>query len=94
MIFGSHATGWFTKGVKAINERELILKNKHILRPDRVVIGQDEIMVIDFKFGVERKEYIKQIQTYCNTINEMGRYNKPVKGYIWYPILGKIHSLE
>lgn len=86
--------GWFAKGVKAINERELILKNKQILRPDRVVIGEDEIMVIDFKFGVERKEYIKQIQTYCNTINDMGRYNKAIKGYIWYPILGKIVSLE
>ena len=85
--------GWFNKGTTVISEREIILKDKSIIRPDRVVVTKDEISVIDFKFGAERKEYLTQVEQYCQAISEMG-YKHSVKGYLWYPNLQKIVALD
>ena len=85
--------GWFGNNVRSIVEREIVLPNGKIMRPDRVVIKDNEISVIDYKFGAERDEYIKQVTEYCNIIRSMG-YGTPVKGYLWYPKLAKIISVD
>ncbi len=84
---------WFKKGIHTVVEREMILPDKRVLRPDRVVMGKNEISVIDYKFGTERSEYTEQITEYCNIIRSMG-YDSLVKGYLWYPKLAKIISVD
>ena len=42
-------------------------------RPDRVMIGNNEVIVADYKFGeLEDSKHIRQIQHYIQTIRQMG----------------------
>ena len=52
------------------------------LRPDRVMIKDDKVVVVDFKFGNTKPDYIRQVQGYMNLFLQMG-YQK-VEGYLWY----------
>lgn len=55
-------------------------------RPDRVMIGKDETIVVDFKFGSPHPEYEDQIKQYMYTLNKMKYPN--VKGFLWYVLEG------
>ena len=58
-------------------------------RPDRVIIGPDgRAVVIDFKFGREREEYMHQVQEYMDLLRKMGY--QQVEGHIWYVYSNKI----
>ncbi|MDO4691959.1 MAG: UvrD-helicase domain-containing protein [Porphyromonadaceae bacterium] len=62
-------------------------------RPDRVMIYPDgSAEVLDYKFGKLRWQYHKQLKTYMDLLRRMG-YN-PVQGYVWYPIDGRIDTIE
>ena len=49
--------------------------------------GSDAV-VVDFKFGKHKEEYIRQVREYAHLLREMGYEN--VKGYIWYVYSNKI----
>ena len=51
-------------------------------RPDRVVLGGDATMIIDFKFGQEKDSYLRQVGNYVSIYRKMGYPD--VKGYLWY----------
>ncbi len=53
-----------------------------ILKPDKVFINNEEIVVIDFKTGKAVPEYIDQVQSYCKAANLL--FNKPVRGYLYF----------
>lgn len=53
-----------------------------VRRPDRVMMKDDETIVVDFKFGKKKEEYHTQVREYISLLNEMGHPN--VKGYLWY----------
>lgn len=73
---------WFSEEWEVKNEISVLSFNSSTLRPDRVMIKNDEVVVVDYKFGSESNSYIKQIQRYVNLIKQMG-YSK-VTGYLWY----------
>jgi ATP-dependent helicase/nuclease subunit A len=74
---------WFSGKWKVYNERDILMSDGHIRRPDRVMIMDDEIVVIDYKFGVSRlREYQLQMSEYITLIRKMGYRN--VKGYLCY----------
>lgn len=51
-------------------------------RPDRVIFNGQEVFVLDYKFGAERKEsYIWQVRSYMKLYRQLGY--KP-KGAVWY----------
>jgi ATP-dependent helicase/nuclease subunit A len=80
---------WFSNNRKVITEKDIILPDGSLRRPDRVLIKDDSVIVIDYKFGmIESSEYITQIREYSHYLNEMG-YNK-IESYIWYINKGKI----
>lgn len=80
---------WFAPESRIINETEILQQKGTFLRPDRVVISDGEVSVIDYKFGnIERKSYHKQVDRYVSLIKEMGFTQ--VKGYIWYIELKKV----
>ncbi|HAN19417.1 MAG: hypothetical protein A2X13_01965 [Bacteroidetes bacterium GWC2_33_15] len=82
---------WFSDKWLVKPEREILLKNGKIARPDRVLIGKEKIIVIDYKFGEQEEEkHYKQVRTYMDIIKEM--HNKPVEGYLWYVDLGIIKA--
>lgn len=74
---------WFSPQVRVLNETDIIIPDKSIKRPDRIVIDGEKVIVIDYKFGkVERSIYHTQVSRYMQCMRDMG-YNQ-VEGYIWY----------
>ena len=61
----------------------------NFIRPDRVMINDDGVVVIDYKFGelIESK-YVKQVERYVKSIRDMGYTN--VQGYLFYVKLRKV----
>ena len=83
------AAGWFTHDCEIINEREILLPDGSRIRPDRVIVSNDVVRVIDYKFGQsEENKYLKQIRYYCYMLEKMGILR--VEGYIWYVKFGRI----
>ena len=39
-------------------------------------------VVVDFKFGMRKKEHADQVRTYMRLLREMG--HPAVEGYLWY----------
>jgi ATP-dependent exoDNAse (exonuclease V) beta subunit len=69
---------YFNTDVMIKNETEIItLKNgnRTILRPDRVVIQDDELIVIDYKTGERNIMHIEQISAYAEYFNQLGYEN-------------------
>lgn len=80
---------WYSGEYRVLNEVQILLPNSKFVRPDRVMISDDEVIVVDYKFGhKEEKKYIKQVKYYADQIRKMGYPN--VKGFISYITLGKV----
>lgn len=84
---------WYSGNYKVLNEVQILQPGGTFIRPDRVMLKDGEVIVIDYKFGEkEEKKYLKQVKNYMTQIKKMG-YNN-VKGYICYVVLGKITEIE
>lgn len=83
---------WFNGNYSLYNEASIIYRDGGTLqarRPDRVMIKPDgSAVIVDFKFGREREEYLHQVQEYMDLLHKMG-YPK-VEGHIWYVYSNKI----
>jgi ATP-dependent exoDNAse (exonuclease V) beta subunit len=79
------AKDWFSGDWEVINECS-ILQNTGVEvethRPDRVMVKDNNVIVVDFKFGKPENTHIEQVQGYMNLLSQMG-YQK-VEGYLWY----------
>ncbi|MBC3758385.1 UvrD-helicase domain-containing protein [Hyunsoonleella sp. SJ7] len=54
------------------NERDIISKEGIVLRPDRIVINEDnEAVIIDYKTGAENKHHKQQLQLYKDALEAM-----------------------
>ena len=76
---------WYSGKYRLFNECEIVYKENGIVqtrRPDRVMMKDDEVIVVDFKFGKRKPEYNDQVQGYMNLLAEMGYKN--ITGYLWY----------
>ena len=60
-------------------------------RPDRVMMKDDEVVVVDFKFGKKKPEYSTQVREYMFLLSEMGYAD--IKGYIWYVYSGELENV-
>jgi len=80
---------WYNGRYTVLNETQLLHPEWGFRRPDRVMIGNSEVIVADYKFGeVEDLKYIRQVQHYIRTIREMGFDN--VSGYLFYMRTGHL----
>lgn len=80
---------WYSNRYTVLNETQVLHPRMGLSRPDRVMIGTDEVIVADYKFGeVENRQYIRQVQRYMKTVEEMGF--RHVKGFVVYLKLGII----
>lgn len=80
------AQEWFGGNYTLFNETSIIYRDGGVIqnrRPDRVMIMPDgRAVVVDFKFGREKEDYMHQVQEYMDLLRKMGYPN--VQGYIWY----------
>ncbi len=80
---------WYSGEYRILNEVQILQPKGTFSRPDRVMIKEDEVVVIDYKFGEkEDRKYIRQVKYYTDQVRKMGYDN--VKGYICYIKLGKV----
>ena len=87
-VAGRH---WFDSGNTVFNELSIINTDGSVERPDRVVVREGETIVVDYKFGEERKYYAWQVRRYMKLLRQMG-YPR-VKGYLWYVKNQKIEEI-
>jgi hypothetical protein len=53
-----------------------------VLRPDRVIIDNDSVTIIDFKAGGKRDSHIKQMLQYKNAVKAMGY--RDIEAFLFY----------
>lgn len=79
--------GWYDGSWQLYSERDVIWMDNGVLRnkrPDRVMMRQGEIVVIDFKFGKPHARYNRQVKDYMQLLARMGYDPAQIKGYLWY----------
>ena len=81
---------WFGEWDTIRNENDIICNHTiGTRRPDRVMIKDNKAVVVDYKFGTEkRRSHQKQVANYIKLLKEMG-YDL-VEGYVWYLSMGEI----
>ena len=85
---------WYSGEWTLFNECAIIYKEKGILqtrRPDRVMMKDGQVVVVDFKFGKENPKYNKQVKGYMQLLTKMGYKN--ITGYLWYVDEEKIEKV-
>lgn len=85
---------WYSGQWTLFNECAIIYREKGILqtrRPDRVMMKNDQVVVVDFKFGKENPKYNKQVRGYMQLLAKMGYRN--ISGYLWYVDEEKIEKV-
>ena len=86
------AKEWFSGKYALFNEASIIFRDGGVLqtrRPDRVMVSPDgHAIVVDFKFGRDREEYLHQVSEYMELLRKMGYPS--VEGHIWYVYSNKI----
>ena len=81
--------GWFPEDPEQVlNESELIDTDGELYRPDRVVITDGRVSVIDFKFGEHHIGYERQVRRYAGIWRRMGYTD--VSAYLWYVHAGEV----
>lgn len=75
-----------------LNEQTLVISPFETLRPDKIILCGDEIIVLDFKTGDFKKKDQKQVENYMNYLHEI--YNLPVSGYLYYVSKNELVSVN
>jgi len=84
---------WYDSSCVVLNEADILFNNGLSKRPDRILIKNGKVTVVDYKFGErEEKKYTKQVKSYMELIRQIGY--KEVEGYIWYVELNKLDRVN
>ncbi len=65
---------YFKAGNLIYNEKDILLADGTIERPDRVVVNPTGVTILDYKTGKKNSRYQEQIEAYANAYRSMG-YN-------------------
>lgn len=89
---------WFSSRWTLFNECTILdydaaTDNVREHRPDRVMKDEKtgEVVIVDFKFGSPRPEYVEQVNRYKALTQNMGYPN--VKGYLWFVYSNRIEEV-
>jgi ATP-dependent helicase/nuclease subunit A len=83
--------GFFEIGLNIKNEAEIILQNGETIRPDRIILKDEQIIVIDYKTGRETENHKLQLEKYAEALLDMGYKN--VEKYLIYTEEMKVEKL-
>lgn len=84
---------WFNNGYRIMNESSIITKGGTMKRPDRVMIGKNEVIVIDYKFTNNHStKHIEQVKEYMTFIESIEKIN--TIGYVWYVLENEIIKVQ
>jgi ATP-dependent exoDNAse (exonuclease V) beta subunit len=63
---------YFSPRNTVLNEKTIIQKEGGLVKPDRMVIHNRELYLLDYKTGAHQSKYTTQLENYQNAIEEMG----------------------
>ncbi len=88
LLADTEIKNWFNGSYSVINERNILSGKNGLKRPDRIMFGENEVVVVDYKSGeTELDKYKYQLRGYISELRKCGYSN--VTGYIWYTKLNK-----
>ncbi|WP_207424533.1 UvrD-helicase domain-containing protein [Desertivirga brevis] len=80
------------KPYQSLNEQTIISGKGASYRPDKVLVGANEVVLIDFKFTEEPKpQHYKQVEAYKELLSEMGYTN--INAYLYYGYLKELKEV-
>lgn len=65
-------TEYFSNEVEVFNEREIVSIDGQIIIPDRLIIKNKKVIIIDYKTGSPDKKHKQQLLKYANVLGFMG----------------------
>jgi hypothetical protein len=78
-----------SQATESITEKNIIDAEGKMHRPDRVLITNDGVIILDYKFTLEESDnHIRQVDKYKELLLAMGYTN--VQSYLFYAITGKL----
>ncbi|QCE41308.1 UvrD-helicase domain-containing protein [Psychroserpens sp. NJDZ02] len=80
---------YYTENYTIYNERDIISKSGAIIRPDRLMIKDNDAIIIDYKTGLSDPKYQEQLENYADILKEMN-YNVSKKILIYINDIIKI----
>jgi ATP-dependent exoDNAse (exonuclease V) beta subunit len=78
----STASAWYSEQATTLCEREIVTADGTALRPDRVIVHSDRVVVVDYKTGKESPKHSEQVSNYKIQLQKM--YGLPVEGFLLY----------
>ena len=89
---------WFSGKYHLFNECNILVPNPDggkliIRRPDRVMMDDQHIIIVDFKFGSPKPEYHDQVREYARILQTM-HPDKQVEGWLWYVYKNKVEEVK
>ena len=60
-------------------------------RPDRVMMKNGQVIIVDFKFGKKNEAYNRQVREYMNLLSAMGYTH--VEGFLWYVFKNELEEI-
>jgi ATP-dependent helicase/nuclease subunit A len=73
---------WFSGNWEILNEAGILVPGYGERRPDRVMIRDGKVLVIDYKTGLPESRHAKQVESYMKLLTAMG-YTE-VTGFLLY----------
>lgn len=80
---------WFDEGWEVFAEKEILTKYGDTKIPDRVISNDEEVIVIDYKFGNKRPEHKRQVTRYLNLLEDIEK-NKKYSGFLLYADVNEV----
>ncbi len=91
-IIGSEVEEYFQKDSFAVfNEREIMTSEGGILRPDRMMVNDEEVVIIDYKTGIPDEKHEDQLRTYSRVLGELE--DKRISSFLIYFGMGEIRRV-
>lgn len=90
------ASHWFDTSWQVLAECDILtpLPAGEVMqsRPDRVMYGDNKVIVVDYKTGRYHKTYEEQVGGYMHALRQMGNPN--VQGFLWFLTTGEIREVK
>jgi hypothetical protein len=77
---------------EVLNEQTILVDATTTLRPDKIIIKENETIIIDYKTGIPSAKDLKQINQYKSTLELMG-YPK-VSCYLFYSSINELKQVS
>ncbi|MDA3927959.1 MAG: UvrD-helicase domain-containing protein [Prolixibacteraceae bacterium] len=93
LFSNSMAKNWFNGTFNVLNETTIIEPGFVLTRPDRVMIQNEKVVIVDYKATDKvNASHQRQVQGYIDTVERVGYSN--VEGYVWYLKSNQILNVE